>query len=70
VRTLTSADIVRVWEQGLQQPRWRLGGLVLAPVLPERTTQELLSLQLGARNEYLFAVQRRLFADPSTTACS
>ena len=63
MRTLTTADIVRVWEQGLRQPRWRAGGLALAPVLPELTQQALLSLPLGERNEYLFAVHRRLFGD-------
>jgi hypothetical protein len=63
---LSSADVVRIWELGLQQPRWRLGGLLLAPLLPDRTQHQLLALPIGERNEYLIALHRQLAGERLT----
>lgn len=63
MRTLTSFEVVRLWDEGLRCPQWRLGALLLAPILPRRSQRELLSMTLGEMNELLIAMHRSLAGD-------
>lgn len=60
MRALSSSEIVALWDESARCPRSRLGALLLAPVFPDRTQGELLSLTIGESNEWLFRLHRQL----------
>jgi hypothetical protein len=57
MRSLTSAEIVQVWEMGQNRPIWQRALLLLAPCLPDHRPSELAALSLAQRNALLFELR-------------
>jgi hypothetical protein len=57
MRSLTSTEIVQVWEMGQERPNWQRALLLLAPCLPDHRASELAALSLAQRNALLFKLR-------------
>jgi hypothetical protein len=69
MRSLTTDDIIHVWELGYRQDCAERAVTMLAAAFPERSGEELWRLSLGQRNACLLGVRERLFG-PELQACS
>lgn len=58
---LSAADLLRVWEQGLNRPLPHKALLLLAAAHPEMTADALAELSIGARDACLLSLRERLF---------
>jgi hypothetical protein len=61
MRALSASDILRVWEQGQQQPSWAQALTMLAVACPEMTWDTLAELPIGRRDAGLLALRRQTF---------
>lgn len=61
MKVLSATDIIRIWELGLAQPPFDRVVTMLAPALPEMTSEELFRLSLGQSNTYLLSIREHLF---------
>jgi hypothetical protein len=59
MRTLTTAEIIRIWELGQDRPSWQRALLLLAPCFPDARPSELGALPLARRNTLLLELRER-----------
>ena len=64
MRSLTAADIVRIWDQGQAWHPVDRALLLLAYALPEAPVEELLALSVGQRNGRLLRARQLTIGDP------
>lgn len=61
MRNLATADVLNIWERGLNESLLHRTLIVLAAALPELTADEIAQLSIGRRDDYLMALRERLF---------
>lgn len=61
MKNLTAADMLNVWEQGLQQPPVQRAFILLSVAFPDMDTDTLLKLSIGRRDQMLLRIRERLF---------
>ncbi len=61
MKTLSAAEMLTVWEQGLQRPLAQKSLLLLAAAYPELTSDAIAELSIGARDTCLLFLRERLF---------
>jgi hypothetical protein len=61
MRTLSTAELLAVWEQGAAQSDVERALLLLEAVCPDRSREALAELNIGERDESLLELRERLF---------
>ncbi|MGH8474295.1 MAG: hypothetical protein ACRER2_00740 [Methylococcales bacterium] len=61
MQNLSAADLLNVWEQGLDRSPLQRALIVLAAALPEMTPDAIAEFSIGARDLCLLRVRERLF---------
>jgi hypothetical protein len=61
MKNLTVANMLDVWEQGLQQPPVQRAVILLSAAFPDMQPDTLLELSIGRRDQMLLRIRERLF---------
>jgi hypothetical protein len=61
MKSLNAADMLNVWEQGLNRPLLQRSLIVLAAAFPEMSSDTIAELSIGTRDMFLLLVRERLF---------
>lgn len=71
MRVLSASELIRVWEQGHDEPHYRRALLLLAAACPEQSPDELAKLVIGRRDARLLMLRELIFGPRLTcvTAC-
>lgn len=61
MQSLSSTELLRVWELGDRRPVWYRAMLLLGVLCPDRTQKELAKISLGQRNARVFQLCETMF---------
>jgi hypothetical protein len=61
MKNLAAADVLNIWERGLNESLLHRSMIMLAAALPELSPDEIAHLSIGKRDEYLMLLRERLF---------
>jgi hypothetical protein len=61
MRNLAAADVLNVWERGLNESLLHRTMIMLAAALPELSPDDIAQLSIGKRDDYLMLLRERLF---------
>lgn len=61
MKNLAAADVLNIWERGLNESLLHRSLILLAAALPELSPDEIANLSIGKRDDYLMLLRERLF---------
>lgn len=61
MRNLAAADVLNIWERGLNESPLHRTMIMLAAALPELSGDDIAQLSIGKRDDYLMLLRERLF---------
>jgi len=61
MKNLAAADVLNIWERGLNESLLHRSMIMLAAALPEFSPDEIAQFSIGKRDDYLMLLRERLF---------